>query len=589
VKESGSSKEDSSMNIHRRLFQLAKDVHGFLPGVALLSFLITIVVIFQMYFLSLIISEVFMTSEFNNQQWLYLLLLCIILRSALLWIRERFAQKQAVKIKSSMRLRLLDDIMNLGTSFTHTGKTGAIIASVSEGVEKLDDYFTRYIPSVIHIMILPAVIIVFTFYFDWPSGLIMLITGPLILFFMALIGTHAKKLTEKQWYAMSRLSSHFLDVLQGLKTLKIFGMSGRESGHVYDSSNRFRIVTMEVLKVAFMSGMVLELAASISIAIVAVQVGIRLIEGMMVFQAGLFVLLLAPEFYLPFRTLGLHHHAGMEGSAAAVEIFNITGKVNVNNSNRHKSFSYGKELSVVCENIHYTYPETRQHVLHGLYCHLQPGTLTAVVGPTGTGKTTFAHLLLGYLQPDKGRLLINNMPMNEMDMDQWQKNVAYVPQHPHFFNGSLLDNLLLANPSASAKQVEDAAIEAGAHHFISNLPNGYHTMLTDNAARLSGGEQQRLAIARALLKNAPLLILDEPTSNLDPESEQLVEEATSRIVEGRTTLVIAHRLKTVKNAHNILVFSNGIVAESGKHSELIRQDGIYAGYLSALGKVPKEN
>jgi ATP-binding cassette, subfamily C, bacterial CydD len=581
VKESGSSKEDSSMNIHRRLFQLAKDVHGFLPGVALLSFLITIVVIFQMYFLSLIISEVFMTSEFNNQQWLYLLLLCIILRSALLWIRERFAQKQAVKIKSSMRLRLLDDIMNLGTSFTHTGKTGAIIASVSEGVEKLDDYFTRYIPSVIHIMILPAVIIVFTFYFDWPSGLIMLITGPLILFFMALIGIQAKKLTQKQWHAMSRLSSHFLDVLQGLKTLKIFGMSKRESGHVYESSNRFRIVTMEVLKVAFLSGMVLELAASISIAMVAVQVGIRLIEGMMVFQTGLFVLLLAPEFYLPFRTLGLHHHAGMEGSAAASEIFNITGK---SNSREYKPFFSGNEISIVCENIHYTYPETQQHVLKGLNCHLQPGTLTAVVGPTGTGKTTFAHLLLGYLQADRGRLLINNMSMNDMDMKQWQQNVTYVPQHPHFFNGTLLDNLLMASPTASSQQIEDAAMEAGAHHFISHLPNGYNTMLTDNAARLSGGEKQRLAIARALLKNAPLLIFDEPTSNLDPESEQILAEATIRMVEGRTTLVIAHRLKTVKNAHNILVLINGIVAESGKHSELIRQNGIYAGYLSSLGK-----
>lgn len=174
--------------------------------------------------------------------------------------------------------------------------------------------------------------------------------------------------------------------------------------------------------------------------------------------------------------------------------------------------------------------------------------------------------------------------MNEVDMEQWQQNVAYVPQHPHFFNASLLDNLLMANPAASTQQVEDAAIEAGAQHFISQLPDGYHTMLTDNASRLSGGEKQRLAIARALLKNAPLLIFDEPTSNLDPESEQLVAEATTRIVEGRTTLVIAHRLKTVKNAHNILVFSNGIVAESGKHSELIRQNGIYAGYLSTLGK-----
>jgi ATP-binding cassette, subfamily C, bacterial CydD len=584
VKETRSTKEVSSKHINRRLFKLAKDVRGFIPGIALLSFLITIVVIFQMYFLSLIITEVFMTSDFTSQQLLYLLLLCIILRSILLWIRERFAQQQAVKIKSSLRRGLLDHILNLGISFTHTGKTGAIIASVSEGAEKLDDYFTRYIPSMIHIIILPAVIVTFTLYFDWPSGLILLITGPLILFFMWLIGTHAKKLTQNQWHAMSRLSSHFLDVLQGLKTLKIFGMSRRESGQVYESSNRFRIITMEVLKVAFLSGLVLEIAASISIAIVAVQVGIRLIEGMMVFRTGLFVLLLVPEFYLPFRNLGLHHHAGMEGSAAASEIFNITDKTNGHDTRKQQPFTHRKEISIVCENIHYTYPETQQHVLKGLHCQLKPGTLTAVVGPTGTGKTTFAHLLLGYLKADRGQLLINNMPMNKIDMEQWQQNVAYVPQHPHFFNASLLDNLMMANPAASSRQIQDAAMEAGAHHFISKLPKGYDTILTDDAARLSGGEKQRLAIARALLKNAPLLIFDEPTSNLDPESEQLVAEATSRIVDGRTTLVIAHRLKTVKNAHNILVFSNGIVAESGKHSELIRQNGIYAGYLSSLGK-----
>ncbi len=570
------------MHIHRRLFLLAKGVRGFLPGIALLSFLITIVVIFQMYFLSLIIAEVFTTLEFNSHQWLYLLLLCIILRSLLLWIRERFAQQQAVKIKSSLRRGLLHHILNSDISYIHTRKTGAIIASVSEGVEKLDDYFTRYIPSVIHIIILPTVIVAFTLYFDWPSGLIMMLTGPLILFFMWMIGTHAKKLTQNQWHAMSRLSSHFLDVLQGLKILKIFGMSRRESEHVYESSNRFRIVTMEVLRIAFLSGMVLELAASISIAMVAVQVGIRLIEGMMAFQTGLFVLLLAPEFYLPFRTLGLHHHAGMEGSAAASEIFKIAGKPGGFDAWKQKPFTSGKEIGIVCENIHYTYPETQQHVIKGLNCHLQPGTLTAVVGPTGAGKTTFAHLLAGYLRADKGRLLINDMPMNELDIEQWQQNVAYVPQHPHFFNASLLDNLLMANPAASNHQVHDAAMEAGAHHFISQLSDGYHTMLSDNAARLSGGEKQRLAIARALLKNAPLLIFDEPTSNLDPESEQLIAEATTRIVESRTTLVIAHRLKTVKNAHNILVFSNGTVAESGKHSELISQNGIYAGYLSTM-------
>ncbi len=584
----------SGMHTHRRLFALARGVHGFFPGIAFISLLIAAVVITQMYLLSIVISDVFLLNKVSNPMHLYYLIACIALRSILLWVRERFAQQTAVSIKSGLRQNLFSHLIKLGPAYTRTGKTGELIAILMEAVEKLDDYFTKYIPSVIHIIILPVTIIIFTFSIDWPSGLIMTITAPLILFFMWLIGTYAKKLTQDQWGQMSRLSSHFLDVLQGLKTLKIFGMNHQEAENVYKSSDDFRIITMRVLKVAFLSGMVLELAASISIALVAVQVGIRLIEGMMSFQPGLFVLLLAPEFYLPFRTLGSHHHAGMEGSAAAQKLFEImdtqedSGSIkvpeNVSLSASPADLSKDpKGLTIHFKEVCFTYPDADKPVLQNINCTLNPGTLTALAGPTGSGKSTLARLLLGFLHPDSGIISANNYCVMEMEKEFWQQFIAYVPQHPHFFNGTILENLLMSKPHANMDEAEHAAQRSGAHAFIEQLPQGYHTPLTDNASRLSGGEKQRLAIARALLKDAPLLIMDEPTSSLDPESEQRAAEATELIANNRTTLVIAHRLRTVKNADNILVFNKGTIAETGRHNELISKKGIYSSYLETLG------
>ncbi len=575
------------MHIHRRLFGLAMNVHGFFMGIAIISFLIAGNVILQMYLLSSIIADVFLYNEITRHDFIFFLAATIIIRSLLIWIRERFAQIKSVEIKSSLKRELFQKILTLGPSFTRTRKTGDLIASITDGAEKLDDYFTRYIPSVIHIIILPVVIIVFTITMDWISGLILLLTAPLILFFMWLIGTYAKKLTQNQWKELSHLSSHFLDVLQGLKTLKIFGSSRKESEQVDDKSNDFRLITMNVLKVAFLSGMVLELAASISIALVAVQVGIRLIEGLLTYQPGLFILLLAPEFYLPFRTLGSHHHAGMEGAAAAAGIFSITDEKTETLETGIAPTNDSAPPAIQFKDVSFTYPGNAIPAVRQINYTLHPGTLTAIVGPTGAGKTTFAHLLLGYLRAKTGSILINDINLDELNPEDWRQSLAYVPQHPHFFQGTILQNLLMANEQATTEQVIIAARKAGANEFIESLPKGYHTGLDENAANLSGGEKQRLAIARALLKNAPVLILDEPTSNLDPESEQLISDAMERITKNRTTLVIAHRLRTVTKADNILIFSNGKIAESGKHDELILKNGIYTDFLETLGILNK--
>jgi len=571
------------MHIHRRLFRLAVDVPVFLPSLALISLILSAVIILQMYLLSSIIASVFIQNASPNPALLYLLAGTILARAILLWLRERVAQLNAIKIKSELRFKLFDDMLEKGPAFTRSEKTGDLVAIVAEGIEKLDDYFTRYIPSVIHLAILPPAIILFALFIDWPSGLIMALTGPLIVFFMWLIGTYAKRLTQKQWGQLSAMSAHFLDAVQGLKTLKVFGAESRENELVSHASNRFRIITMQVLKVAFLSGMVLELAASISIALVAVQVGIRLIEGLMVYQLGLFVLLMAPEFYIPFRMLGLHHHSGMEGAAAAEKIFSIIDSVNRKSTDGQLPLDSANNPTIIFRDVSFVYPRSEYPAINEISCSLEPGQIAAMVGSTGSGKTTFAFLLLGYLSPTSGQILVNDKKLDQIKKEDWQRMIAYVPQHPHFFNTSILENLLMAKPNASQDKVEHALDITGLSHLIQQLPQGLNTPLTENASRLSGGEKQRLALARAFLKDAPVLILDEPTSSLDPESEQLIADATKQLAQNRTTLIIAHRLKTVQNADRILVFEKGKIAETGNHESLFKQKGIYSGFFQSQG------
>jgi ATP-binding cassette, subfamily C, bacterial CydD len=298
---------------HRSLIGLALGERGFIPWLGLLSLVIAGVVIAQMFLLSKVIDSMIFGAGAPPLMWWIWLALLVFCRFLLIWVRERLARRHAVTIKSKLRGSLFAHLLKAGNIRAQNNKTGTLVATITDGIEKLEDYYTKYIPALIHIIVLPLVVIIFAISYDWISGLIMALTGPLILFFMFLIGTHAVRITRRQWHEHGNLSARFLDTLQGLKTLKIFGAGDGEREVVARESDRYRVVTMGVLRIAFLSGFVLELAASISIALVAVQVGIRLIEGLMVYQAGLFILLMAPEFYLPFRLLGRITMRGWRG------------------------------------------------------------------------------------------------------------------------------------------------------------------------------------------------------------------------------------------------------------------------------------
>jgi thiol reductant ABC exporter CydD subunit len=537
-------------------------------------------IVAQMYLLSLVIAGAFMGQQSLAMLAgpLGLLLGCLVLRALLIVGQQRASHAAASRIKQTIRERLFAHWTGTGPALLHRERTGELAAVYAEGLDKIEVYFSRYLPRLLQVAVIPLTIAVVAGLIDRLSGLILLLTAPIIPVFMNLIGSLATQRAQRQWTVMSRMSAHFLDVLQGLATLKLFGRSDAQAEEIRRISQRYRLTTMSVLRVAFLSALVLELAASLSTAIVAVQIGVRLVEGYITFQPGLFVLLLAPEFYLPFRQLGTDYHAAMEGNAAADRLHALLNEP-VLPAPLVCSPVPPSPFDVVFEEVSFCYPGRARPALAGVSGVLHGGQTTALVGPSGAGKSTLLQLLMRYLDPGAGRIRVGDTELTAMDRAAWRGCVAVVPQFPVLFSGSVRENLLWARPDAQPDDVEAAARSAGAHDFIVGLPHGYDTRLGEQGWRLSGGERQRLAIARAFLKQAPVLLMDEPGANLDPESEEAMAAATARLMAGRLVVVIAHRLRTVMGADQIWVLEQGRLVEVGTHGSLLARPGAYANLI----------
>lgn len=577
------------MKLDRRLLVRAWVVRRDLALTVGLGLLGGIVIIGQARLLSLVVSQVFLESQGLRQvlPLLYALAALALLRAAFTWGREVAAARVAVRVKGELRQRLAARLLALGPAYAHGERSGELTTTAVEGIEALDAYFREYLPQLALAALVPLAVLLFVFPLDWVSGLVLLLTAPLIPVFMVLIGDTADALTRRQWTSLSRMSAHFLDVLQGLTTLKLLGRSREQIRTIARISDRFREATMGVLRVAFLSALVLELVATISTAVVAVQVGLRLLYGHLSFEQAFFVLLLAPEFYLPLRQLGARFHAGMEGIAAAERIYSILdsrpfGQVLPGHVQGRSPISdsavAAPSMSPVplrFEDVHLAYDDGQRPALNGLSFELRPGETLALVGPSGAGKSTVAHLLLRFIEPGQGRIVVGDTPLADLPAAAWRELVAWVPQNPYLFHGSVADNIRLGRRQATLDEVIWAARQAHAHEFVAALPQGYDTPIGERGARLSGGEAQRIALARAFLKDAPLLILDEATANLDPEIEDQVQEAMARLLRSRTALLIAHRLGTVRRADRILVLDKGRIVERGSHAALLGQEGLY--------------
>jgi ATP-binding cassette subfamily C protein CydD len=558
---------------------------GLMVAIGLLAAAATIV---QLVALSKVVDRVFLegTDLIEVRGPLLLLLGASVLRAALLWGREAAGQRGAVRVKSELRRRLCSHVLRLGPSYTREERTGELATTATEGIEKLDAYVGRYLPQVFLSVLVPLMIAGYILPRDPSSTILLLVTAPVIPVLMVLVGSYAEEHTRRQWRALSRMGASFLDAMQGLTTLKVFGRSADEGEKVAVASDEFRKRTMKVLRYAFLSGFVLEFMTAAAIGLVAVTLGVRVISGNMPFEVAFLVLLLTPEFYKPLRELGIHRHAGMEGSAAAERIFGILSTPPRVRRGSGASNLASDEISIELSSVGYTYPGSEEAALREISLVLPAGTRTALVGRSGSGKSTLVNLLMRFVDPETGTIHANGVEITELPADTWRENLALVPQRPHLFHGSVLDNIRLARPDASREEVERAAELAGAAAFIGQLSDGYGTGIGERGARLSGGEAQRIAIARAFLKDAPVLVMDEPTSGLDPESERLIRTAIERLADGRTVLMVAHRLNTVYGADRIAVLDGGRLVETGTHRDLIQTDGLYANLVNAYGRVP---
>ncbi|HEX5248533.1 MAG TPA: thiol reductant ABC exporter subunit CydD [Gaiellales bacterium] len=492
---------------------------------------------------------------------LVLLGLVFVARGGIAWAFEVAGSRAAAGTLSDLRLALVDHRLRSHPAALDGAEGGEIAAAAVQGVDGLAAYFGSYLPQLALACIVPPAVLVWAAVIDPESALLMAATVPLVPVFMWLIGRYAAERSRARWAELRGLSTHFLDVVRGLSTLRAFNRSRTQAAALAEVGDRYRRATMATLRLSFLSGSVLELAATLGVALVAVTVGVRLVDGGIGLEAGLTVLVIAPELYLPLRRLGAQFHASADGLAAAERILALLDAPAGAVAGGSRAAPSPAVAAVRLAGVTFSYPARPGRVLDGVDLELRPGETVALVGPSGAGKSTIASLLLGFAEPTAGQVTVGGFDLGGCDLAAWRASTAWVPQRPTMFRATVADNIRLGAPDATADRVHAAAARAGADGFVRGLPEGYATLLGDGGRQLSAGERRRIALARAFLRDAPLVILDEPTADLDKRSAAIVAAAVERLRHGRTVLVIAHHAGVVGPADRVVVLERGRATE----------------------------
>jgi ATP-binding cassette subfamily C protein CydD len=435
----------------------------------------------------------------------------------------------------------------------------------TRGLDGLDPYFARYLPQLVLACLVPAAVLATVAAADWISAVIIAVTLPLVPVFAVLVGLHTRARTQRQWQSLARLGGHFLDVIEGLPTLKVFGRAKPQADVIREVTDGYRSATMATLRVAFLSALVLELAAALATALVAVEVGLRLLGGHLGYQTALLVLLLTPEAYLPLRAAGTHFHASMEGAAAARRVCDILDTAPALGGGTRGAGGPAASLprcdlrydDITLDAVSLDYPGRGRPALDGVSLTIRPGDRIALTGPSGSGKSSLLGLLLRFTEPTAGRITVGGADLARVDAGNWRRQVTWVPQRPYLFAATVSDNIALGQPDAGREDIARAARLAGADAFIEALPHGYDTALGEQALCLSSGQRQRIALARAFLRDAPLLLLDEPTAHLDPIVASQILGVIQRLMAGRTVLLVTHRHTWQGGASRVLALDHG--------------------------------
>ena len=455
-------------------------------------------------------------------------------RAALAYGAETAALRSAAAVQSQMRRRLVAHAAR-----TASPDAGATVTLALRGLDAMEDYVARFLPQLVLAVVVPVAVLVVVARADWISALVIGLTLPLVPLFMALVGMHTQERTNRQWALLERLGGHFLDVVQGLPTLALFRRTRAAAAQIRTVTGEHRAATMGTLRVAFLSAFVLELLATLAVAVVAVEIGLRLLYGVLDLETALLVLILAPEAYLPLREVGARFHASTEGVAAASSVFAVLDRP----LPRTGGAAPGHPERVALSGVGFAYPGRTAPVLDGVTAELTAGRTLLVTGPSGAGKSSLLALLLATATPTAGRISVDGRDLADLDPDAWRRLVAWVPQHPHLFDASVADNIRLGDRDADDAAVRRAAELAGVHDVVAALPQGYATRLGERGLRLSAGERRRIALARAFLRRAagaPVVLLDEPTAHLDAASAAVVRAGAARLLDGALGVVVAH-------------------------------------------------
>lgn len=551
---------------------------GIKPVLATLAFLTVIqgiMIIVQAYYLADSISSLFGGDLFHIVvKKLVLFFLALVFRQFLTFLKKKIAYRFATDTSVYLRKSVLQRLFQLGPQFVKTEGSGQTVTLVMEGTMKFRRYLELFLPKMINIAIIPALVCLFIFYENIRSAVILIIAFPILMIFMILLGLAAKDKANRQYESYQMLSNHFVDSLRGLETLKYLGRSRSHIEKIRMVSERYRKATMSTLRIAFLSTFALDFFTMLSIATVAVFLGLGLINGAMELKTALAILILAPEYFLPIREVGADYHATLDGKEAGKKIQDILA-IEAARPRQEMIHNWQSQQIFRAKNVQVQFPDTIHPTLENIDFSISGMKKVGIIGASGAGKSTLIDVLSGFLTPSHGEFLIDRKRVTTLSHDDWQKQLTYIPQHPYLFSESVFENIRFYQPTATELDVESAAKAAGLSEVIQTLPDGFQSIVGEGGRTLSGGQEQRIALARAFLGNRSILLLDEPTAHLDIETEYELKETMLELFKGKLVFFATHRLHWMLEMDQILVLEHGKLVEIGTHEQLIEKRGFY--------------
>lgn len=513
--------------------------------------------------------------------WLAVFLVCFIVRQLVAYAQDHYLELYAYERADTLRQDALAKLFAEGSAVVQTHGTGKVTTMVLEGVDQVESYLRLILPKITRLLIIPLILLILVFILDWVSGLILCIIFPFIILYMVILGYNAKDKAAKQYGEFQILSNHFIDSLRGLDTLKLFGRSKQHGSTIFATSERFREATMKTLRVATLSGFILDLFATLSIAAVAIMLGVRLVEGSMLLFPALTVLVLSPEYFRPIREFAADYHASLDGKNALAAIVSLIAEPTTE-VGTHPMPLWQSNSMLRINDLKFSYPD---HVaLQDLSFTVEGAAKVGVIGASGSGKSTLIDILGGFYTPDQGSITADEVTVPNLKQHDWQKQVIYIPQDPYIFHASLRENITFYHPAATDENVAQAVEVVGLQDLIDELPDGLDTKIGEGARGLSGGQAQRIALARAFLdKSRKVLLFDEPTAHLDIETEMELKERMLPLMRDRLVFFATHRLHWMRDMDTILVLDEGRLVEAGPPDDLLAQQGSLGRITSLIG------